>query len=177
MRKLKLQELGRKTVEEYKASDKIPLVVVCDNIRSGMNVGSIFRTCDSFAVERLYLTGISPVPPNKEINKTAIGAMDAVDYQYFETTKEAINHLQKEGFKIVIIEQTTDSQPLSEYSNNWGKVAIVLGNEVNGVSEEILEDIDLAVEIPQYGTKHSLNVAVCAGIIIHSFSEHLRINS
>ena len=172
MRKLKLEELGRLTKDEFVAIDKIPVVVVLDNIRSRMNVGSVFRTCDAFKFQKLYLTGITAQPPHKEILKTAIGASESVEWAYMSDVKEAINHLKSDGFTIVGVEQTNQSIELQAYSVHKDlKYAIVLGNEVEGISDEIIQDIDIAIAIPQYGTKHSLNVSVCGGIVMWHFAQ------
>lgn len=170
MRKLSIEELNRVNVEDYKSLDKMPLVIVLDNIRSTNNIGSIFRTCDAFLVSRIVICGISATPPNKEIHKTAIGAEQSVDWTYFNTTVEAIGKLRDEGFKIVAIEQAEGSCDICnfEYDVN-DKYALVLGNEVEGVSDEVMEMIDHCVEIPQYGTKHSLNVSITAGIVIYDY--------
>lgn len=173
MRKLKLKELNRVSVEEYQESLKIPLVVVLDNIRSALNVGSIFRTCDAFACERIILTGICSVPPHREIHKSAIGATESVDWTYYEEVTEAVKNLRAEGYKIFAIEQTDESIDLRQ-AEITGKVAVIFGNEVKGVSKEVLPYVDQAIEIEQYGTKHSLNVSVCAGITLWKFSEILR---
>lgn len=174
MKKLKLHELGRVSIEEYQEVDKVPLIVVLDNIRSAMNVGSIFRTSDAMAVSRVYLCGISATPPNREITKTAIGATDSVEWQYFESTRLAIDSLKSDGYEIVAIEQTDSSVELMDYKPSKDKVAIVLGNEVNGVDSEILPMLDGAIEIDQFGTKHSLNVSVCGGIVLHHLGGILR---
>ena len=174
MKKLKLQELKRVTVEEFKSVKKIPLIVICDNIRSALNVGSIFRTGDAMAIEKIYLCGISAVPPNREITKTAIGATESVDWQYFEHTKDAIADLKGQNVEILAIEQTDTSVELMDYKPKSQTVAIIMGNEVNGVDSDILPLIDGAIEINQYGTKHSLNVSVCAGIVMHQLGVVLR---
>jgi len=174
MKKLKLTELGRVSVEEYKDVPKIDIVVVLDNIRSAMNVGSIFRTGDAMAINKISLCGITATPPNREITKTAIGATDSVEWEYFEETKEAVLHLKKEGYKIYAIEQTDESVELMSFIPESKKLAIVLGNEVSGVDDKILHLLDGAIEINQYGTKHSLNVSVCGGIVIHHLAEMLR---
>ncbi|MFT6336179.1 MAG: 23S rRNA (guanosine2251-2'-O)-methyltransferase [Saprospiraceae bacterium] len=174
MKKLKLHELGRVSVEEYREVKKVPLIVVLDNIRSAMNVGSIFRTSDAMSISKIYLCGISATPPNREITKTAIGATDSVEWQYFESTNFAINCLKAEGYEVLAIEQTDSSVELMNYQPSKDKVAIVLGNEVNGVDSELLPLLDGAIEIDQYGTKHSLNVSVCGGIVIHHLSGMLR---
>lgn len=175
MKKLRLDQLKRLDVEGYKSSEKIPLVVVCDNIRSALNVGSIFRTADGFRCKAIYLCGITATPPSREVHKTAIGAEEAVDWKYFDHTQDALTELQEEGFQIVAIEQTDRSISLQDYTPAGG-VAIVLGNEVHGVSEDALRHTDLGVEIPQYGTKHSFNVSVCAGIVMWHVSQCLRHN-
>lgn len=174
MKKLKLHELGRVSVEEYQEVVKVPLIVVLDNIRSAMNVGSIFRTSDAMAISKVYLCGISATPPNREITKTAIGATDSVEWQYFESTSQAIESLKAEGYEVVAIEQTNSSVELMDYQPTKDKVAIILGNEVNGVDSELLPMLDGAIEIDQYGTKHSLNVSVCGGIVLHHLAGLLR---
>ena len=174
MKKLKLHELERVSIEEYQEVKKVPLIVVLDNIRSAMNVGSIFRTSDAMAVSKVYLCGISATPPNREITKTAIGATDSVEWQYFESTSLAIASLKSEGYEVVAIEQTDSSIELMNYQPSKDKVAVVLGNEVNGVDSVILPLLDGAIEIDQYGTKHSLNVSVCGGIVLHHLSGILR---
>lgn len=174
MRKLKLKELNRKTVEEYKTVEKLPYVVVLDNIRSAMNVGSVFRTSDAFLVKKMYLTGITAQPPHREILKTAIGSTESVDWEYYSTVEECIQELKTLGYKIFGIEQTTHSIELStiEIMQNES-IALIFGNEVNGISDSILKELDGAIEIPQYGTKHSLNISVCAGICLWSFFQKL----
>lgn len=174
MKKLKLTELGRVSVEEYKDADKVDLVVVLDNIRSAMNVGSIFRTCDAMAAKSIMLCGITATPPNREITKTAIGATDSVDWSHYSNTREAIQKLKDEGYEVQVIEQTDKSVELMSFESKSNKLAIVLGNEVNGVDDGILDLVDGAIEINQYGTKHSLNVAVCGGIVIHHLAEKMR---
>ena len=175
MRKLKLEELGRLSVEEFKESDKVSLIVVCDNIRSALNVGSIFRTADAMGIEKVVLCGITSTPPSNEINKTAIGADESMDWEYFEEVSVALKQLKTDGYQIYAIEQTNSSVEILDISiSNEQKIAIIMGNEVHGVSDEALPLIDQAIELRQYGTKHSLNVAVCAGIVIHHFAEKLR---
>lgn len=166
MKKLKLDELNRKTLEQFQEMEKHPIVVVLDNIRSGLNVGSVFRTCDAFAIQKVILTGITAKPPHKEINKTAIGATHSVEWEYSASIKEAILSLKKDSYHITAVEQTNQSIHLQEYELPNKPLALVFGNEVEGVSNEILEDIDSAIEVPQFGTKHSLNISVCAGIVI-----------
>ena len=165
--KLSMQQLGRISVDEYKSSEKSPLIIIADNVRSMHNVGSIFRTSDAFLVEKIYLCGITPTPPHREIQKTALGATESVDWQYAENTLEVVNQLKKEGWKILALEQTTNSVMLDELKVEKGeKIAIVLGNEVDGVNQEVINLCDKAVEIPQFGTKHSFNVSVSCGIML-----------
>jgi len=167
MRKLKLEELERATIEEFKKQPKAPLVVVLDNVRSALNVGSVFRTADAFAVEKIYLCGITATPPHKEISKTAIGATDSMDWEYVKDISDAINHLKSAGYKIFGIEQTSKTTLLQNVKIEPNqKIAIVMGNEVMGISDAILPLLDEVIEIPQFGTKHSLNVSVCTGIMI-----------
>ncbi len=174
MKKLKLEELGRISVDEFKASDKLPIVVVLDNIRSLHNVGSAFRTTDAFRFEKIYLTGITGTPPHREIEKTALGATDSVAWEYAESTSELVGKLKSDGYTVIIIEQTSSSVQLQQFSPEHGKkYCLVFGNEVNGVSEDVLPLGDVAIEIPQFGTKHSLNVSVCLGIITWEFFKKL----
>ena len=175
MRKLKLEELNRLDVESYKSTDKIPVVVVLDSIRSAMNVGSVFRTSDAFAIEGIVLTGITATPPHREITKTAIGATSSVDWTYEKDITTALQSLKNKGYQIASIEQTTGSVSIMDWEiNKNSKIVIVMGNEVDGVSDEALALSDVAVEIPQYGTKHSLNVSVCTGIILWEVNRRLR---
>ncbi len=177
MRKLKLQELGRINVEAFKTIPKTPLIIVLDNIRSGLNVGSGFRTADAFALNKIVLTGISAKPPHREILKTAIGATEAVDWEYYESVEEAAMQLKKEGWELIAIEQTDESVPLQEFEiDPKKKYVLILGNEVRGVSDQVLPLVDHAVEVPQFGTKHSLNIAVCLGIVCWHFFKHLKFN-
>lgn len=167
MRKLSLKELNRVSVAEFKKQAKHPFTIVLDNIRSAHNVGSAFRTADAFALEQIVLCGISAKPPHREILKTAIGATDAVDWVYFEDTKSAVESLKKAGYQIIGVEQTDESVALTEVNiEKKHKYAFVFGNEVKGISEEILPLLDLCLEIPQFGTKHSLNISVCLGIVV-----------
>ncbi|GLR16302.1 TrmH family RNA methyltransferase [Portibacter lacus] len=173
VKKLKLEELNRVDVETFKQTEKIPISIIVDNFRSALNVGSIFRTSDAFLISKIYLCGISATPPNKEILKTAIGANHAVDWIYVETTTEAIHKAKNEGAHVVGIEQTNASISLADFHVNVNEsYAIVMGNEVEGISTDSLDVIDTFIEIPQYGTKHSLNVSVCAGIVIYEFAKH-----
>ena len=160
-------ELHRVDVEEYKAKEKLQVTLVLDNVRSEMNVGSVFRTADAFLIERVCLCGITPQPPKAEIHKTALGAEESVSWQYFPTTLEAISQLKDEGYLICSIEQVHDSESLEQFIvNSHQRVAIVLGNEVKGVSQEVVDVSDTCVEIPQEGTKHSLNISCCAAIVM-----------
>ena len=167
MRKLSMDELNRKSVDEFKDAKKIPVVVILENIRSAYNVGSVFRTADAFLIEFIFITGYTAKPPHKEITKTALGAHDSVDWKYFETTKEAIEELKKNEYKIFAVEQVTDSISLENISRfALDKIAFIFGNEVSGVDQEIISLCDGSVEIPQFGMKHSLNISVAAGIVL-----------
>ena len=170
MRKLKLDELNRASVEEFKAQDKLPVAVVLDNVRSMHNIGSIFRTSDGFAVEQICLCGITAQPPHREIEKIALGATNPVDWRYFETPVQAIEQLRAEGYTVVAIEQAENSTMLNTFTPEPGKkYALIFGNEVNGVSDEVMQQIDACIEIPQFGTKHSFNIVVSAGIVLWDF--------
>ena len=176
MRKLKVTELNRLTPEAFKESKKIPLIVVLDHIRSLNNVGSVFRTSDAFRVESIYLCGITACPPHAEIHKTALGAEDSVDWKYFNDTLEAVENLKKQGYIVCSIEQTEGSIMLDKLLlDNTKKYAIVMGNEVKGVQQSVVDSSDMCIEIPQYGTKHSLNVAITTGIVIWDFFNKLKI--
>ena len=165
MKKLSMEELGRVTPEEFKKQEKAPIVLVLDNIRSMHNVGSAFRTCDAFNIEKLYLCGITATPPQKEISKTALGATESVEWEYVEHVAELANRLKSEGYSILLVEQTDHSILLQEFDfAQYGKIALFVGNEVFGISDELLPLCDAAIEIPQFGTKHSLNVSVATGI-------------
>ncbi len=167
MKKLKLEELGRISVDEFKNAEKLPVSILLDNVRSLHNVGSAFRVSDAFRLEKIYLTGITGTPPHREIHKTALGATESVAWEYFENPLDAVKQLKQKGHKVVIIEQTSESKPLQQFYPDLGiNYCLVFGNEVNGVSEEVIALADLAVEIPQTGTKHSLNISVCIGIVI-----------
>lgn len=162
-----MAELGRKSVEEFKASDKIPIIIVLENIRSAYNVGSVFRTSDAFLVEAIYIIGYSAKPPHKEIKKTALGAEETVDWKYFKTTAEAIEELRARGFNVYAAEQAEGSYKLNAivFEPNE-KIAVVLGNEVTGVEQSTIALCDGCLEIPQLGMKHSLNIATAAGVIL-----------
>ncbi|MCD8044102.1 MAG: RNA methyltransferase [Tannerellaceae bacterium] len=167
MRKLKITELNRLSPEEFKNSDKNPLIVILDNVRSLHNVGSVFRTADAFKVEAVYLCGITACPPHAEIHKTALGAEDTVDWLYFKDTLEAVDKLKKEGYTVCAVEQAEGSVMLDKFQrDSEKKYAVILGNEVKGVQQTVVDNCDLCIEIPQYGTKHSLNVSVTAGIVV-----------
>lgn len=172
MRKLKLEELGRVSTEEYNQIEKNPIVVVLDNIRSMHNVGAVFRTSDAFLIDKVYLCGITATPPHKEIQKTAIGAEKSVNWEHKEDANQLITDLKKEGYKIISIEQAENSIRLNDYEvDTTQKYAIVMGNEVDGVQQSIIDQCDTCLEIPQSGTKHSLNVSVCTGIILWKWYE------
>ncbi len=165
MKKLKLDELNRPSVDEFKSSAKIPVCILLDNVRSLHNVGSAFRTADAFSVEKIVLTGITGTPPHREIEKTALGATLSVEWAYEENAGRAVAALKEQGWTIAVVEQTTESTPLHEFKPSGNKLCLVFGNEVNGVSDEVIDQADLALEIPQSGTKHSLNISVCIGIV------------
>lgn len=174
MRKVRTIEMQRLTIEEFREADKLPLIVVLDDVRSMHNIGSVFRTCDTFRVEALYLCGICQTPPSTEIHKTALGAEDSVSWKYFKTTLEAVAELKKEGYQILSIEQVEHSTKLQTFIPQKGqRYAVILGNEVKGVHQEVVDISDGCLEIPQLGTKHSMNVSVTAGIIIYKFAETL----
>jgi 23S rRNA (guanosine2251-2'-O)-methyltransferase len=176
MKKLKLEELGRISVDEFKEAEKLPVCIVLDNVRSLHNVGSAFRTADAFRIEKIYLTGITGTPPHREIQKSALGATESVIWEHVERPAEAVQNLKSKGYKILIVEQTTASKPLHEFiPEPEAKYCLVFGNEVNGVSEEVIEQGDVALEIPQSGTKHSLNISVCLGITVWELFRKLRL--
>ena len=176
MKKLKLEELGRISVDQFKESEKLPVCIVLDNIRSLHNVGSAFRTADAFRLEKIYLTGITGTPPHREIEKTALGATQSVDWKYFEDTAALLRELKAENYSIVIVEQTSESTLLHQFTPETGKkYCLVFGNEVNGVSEQAVSEGDISLEIPQVGTKHSLNISVCLGIITWEFFKKLQL--
>lgn len=175
MRKLKLEELGRISVNDFKSVEKIPVVVILDNIRSMHNIGSVFRTSDAFLIEKVYLCGITAAPPNKEIRKTALGATESVDWEYVKEINELMPQLKSDGFKILSIEQTEGSTNLSDFELIENeKYAVIFGNEVDGVQQSVIDQSDFCLEIPQGGTKHSLNVSVCAGIVLWEFFNNLK---
>ncbi len=175
MRKLKVTELNRLTPEAFKESPKIPLVVVLDHIRSLNNVGSVFRTSDAFRIESIYLCGITACPPQVEIHKTALGAEETVDWQYFSDTLEAVDKLKSEGYVVCAVEQVEGSVMLDKLLlDKQKKYAIIMGNEVKGVQQSVVDKCDMCIEIPQFGTKHSLNVSVTTGILIWELFKQLR---
>ena len=177
MRKLNITELQRLSVDEFKQSSKMPLVVVLDDVRSMYNVGSVFRTSDAYRVECIYLCGITGCPPHAEIHKTALGAEDSVDWLYFESAEDAVEDLKRRGYKVFAVEQAEGSIgfPLPDdfMSDLPTGYAVVVGNEVKGVKQEVIDRCDGCIELPQYGTKHSLNVATTAGIVIWEYSKLL----
>lgn len=166
MRKLSMEELGRKSADEFRLSQKMPVVAVLENIRSGYNVGSLFRTADAFLLEKIYICGYSPYPPHKEIKKTALGAEDTVAWKHFKTASQAIEELKAEGYKVYGVEQAVDSWKLGSFAVGDEKIAVVFGNEVTGVEQSTIALCDGVIEIPQLGTKHSLNVATAAGVVL-----------
>ncbi len=167
MRKLRNNELGRISVDEFKKTSKTPIIVVLDNIRSLNNVGSVFRTSDAFLIEKIYLCGITATPPNKEIHKTALGATESVTWEHVENTVDVVKKLKSENVKVLSIEQAENSTKLNTFFPEKNqKYAIVMGNEVKGVQQEVINVSDLCVEIPQLGTKHSLNISVTTGVVL-----------
>ena len=176
MRKITNQELGRPSAEEFAAMEKMAVTVVLDNVRSAQNVGAFFRTGDAFAVEKIALCGITATPPSREIHKSSLGAEFSVEWSHFSTTVECVQQLKAEGYTIVAIEQIAESVMLDKFEPVSGaKYALVFGNEVEGVAQEVVDICDSAIEIPQLGTKHSLNVSVTAGIVIWEFARQLLI--
>lgn len=174
MRKLRTIEMNRLSVDDFKNADKMPLVVVLDDVRSMYNVGSIFRTSDAFRIEAVYLCGISAQPPHAEIHKTALGAEDSVEWRYFETALQAVEDLKQRGYEVYSVEQAEGSTMLHDFVPQPTKrYAVVMGNEVKGVHQEVIDNSHGCLEIPQFGTKHSMNVSVTAGIIIYTFAQHL----
>ena len=175
-RKKLVTEMGRMSGDDFLSAEKLPLVVVLDNVRSLHNVGSVFRTSDAYRVECIYLCGVTATPPSAEIHKTALGAEDSVAWQYFKDTREAVEQLHREGYTVLSIEQVQGSIALQELRLEKGeKYAVIFGNEVKGVQQEVVDMSDGCIELPQYGTKHSLNVSVTAGIVIWEFARQLLI--
>jgi len=177
MRKLKNNELERLKIDEFKKADKIPLIVILDNIRSLNNIGSVFRTSDAFLIEKIYLCGITAKPPHKEIHKTALGATESMDWDYFENILELVENLQEESVEIVSIEQTVNSTMLQDFeiSKNQ-RYAVIFGNEVKGVQQEVVTQSDFCIEIPQFGTKHSLNISVSCGIVLCDLFKKIKLS-
>jgi len=176
MKKLKSDELNRVGVDEFKEQEKLPVIVVLDNVRSMHNIGSVFRTADGFAIEKLYLCGITAQPPHREIEKTALGATQSVEWVHFETTLDAVASLKADGYRVIGIEQAAGSIMLNTYKpKSSEKYALIFGNEVNGVSDEVMAQIDECIEIPQFGTKHSFNIVISAGIVLWDFFAKLRL--
>lgn len=166
MRKLSMEELGRKSVEEFKQSNKIPIIAILENVRSAYNVGSVFRTADAFLIEAIYICGYTAYPPHKEIKKTALGAEETVKWKHFKNVSEAIEEIKNLGYKVYAVEQAEKSVKLQGTSFKGEKIAVIFGNEVTGVEQSTIEQCDGCIEIPQLGMKHSLNVSVAAGIVL-----------
>lgn len=170
MRKLKNEELDRLDVDGFKQAQKTPVVIILDNIRSLNNIGSVFRTADAFLIEKIYLCGITATPPHKDIRKTALGATESVDWEYSENTLQLLAKLKSEGYTVLAIEQAESAEMLQEYSvESTIKYALIFGNEVKGVSQEVVNACDGVLEIPQFGTKHSLNISVSVGVVVWEF--------
>ena len=166
MKKLKNKDLQRITIEEFKIAKKIPITIVLDNVRSALNVGAVFRTSDAFLIEKIILCGITATPPNKEIRKAALGSTDSVNWKYVKNTTDALQQLIKEGYYVVGVEQADKSTLLNTFELPKKPIAIIMGNEVNGVDQQAIDLCNEVIEIPQFGTKHSLNIAVTTGIVI-----------
>ncbi len=178
MRKLKNNELGRKSVEEFKQTSKIPVIIVLDNIRSMNNIGSVFRTSDAFLIEKIILCGITAKPPHNDIRKTALGADESVDWEYFSDTKDAVYYLKSKDYIIISVEQAEESIFLQNFKvGEEKKYALIFGNEVKGVQQEIVDMSNFCIEVPQEGTKHSLNISVSAGIVLWDFYRKIRVES
>ena len=168
-RKLTMDELGRLSVEEFQELKKLPVIVVLDDVRSLSNIGSVFRTSDAFSVEKIILCGITAQPPHREIEKTALGATESVTWEYIESCLEAVDSLKADGIKVIGVEQVDGATQLDEVDFQSDRIALVFGNEVKGVSQEVLQICDMFIEIPQYGTKHSLNISVSVGVVLWEF--------
>ncbi len=169
-RKLRNEELGRKNIAEYQAARKFPVIIILDNVRSLNNIGSVFRTADGFLAEGVYLCGITATPPHREIRKTALGATESVHWKYYEKTTDAVEELRREGYTIVAVEQAENSIYLEQFRPDPKKCyALIFGHEVNGVSQEVVDQSDYCIEIPQFGTKHSFNISVSTGIVLWDF--------
>ena len=177
MRKLKMSELNRISIEEFKAADKTPLIVILDNVRSLNNIGSVFRSADAFLVKSIYLCGITATPPHKDIHKTALGSTDSVDWKYEGSTLSLVQNLKSKGIKILGIEQTENAIPLQSFKPEPEQLyAIIFGHEVKGIEQEVLNACDATIEIPQFGTKHSLNISVSAGIVFWDLFKKMKLN-
>ena len=175
MRKLKNSELERLSVEDFKTAEKTPIIVVLDNVRSLNNIGSVFRTCDAFLVEKIYLCGITATPPHKDIHKTALGSTDAVAWEYVENIMDLVQHLKSENIKIVSIEQAENATMLNDFVPEPNTTyVLVFGNEVKGVSQKVVSASDVVLEIPQFGTKHSLNISVSVGVVVWDLFSKLK---
>ncbi len=175
MKKLSLKELNRLSPGAFKMQNKTPIVLVLDNIRSGLNVGSAFRTADAFALEKIYLCGITAQPPHREILKTAIGATESVEWEYTASTLEVVQSLKTKGYRVVAVEQTDASTSLQDFQISENeKIALIFGNEVKGVSDEVIARMEESIEVPQFGTKHSLNISVCVGVVVWDLFSKLR---
>jgi 23S rRNA (guanosine2251-2'-O)-methyltransferase len=176
MQKIKNSELNRLDVAAFKKADKTPVIVVLDNIRSLNNIGSVFRTADAFLIKKILLCGITAKPPHKDIHKTALGATESVDWTYYNTTQEAIDDLKKDQVKIISVEQVKGSVPLQNFKTQSGETyALIFGNEVKGVQQEIVNQSDYCIEIPQFGTKHSLNISVSTGVVLWEFVKKMKL--
>ncbi len=173
-KKIANEALNRLTVEEFKAAEKKPIIVILDNIRSLINIGSVFRTADAFKIEHIYLCGITATPPHREINKSALGATESVDWTYCKTTEEAVAECQEKGYEVLAIEQAENSEEPHNYKPKKSGVALVFGHEVDGVAQEIIDRSDAVIEIAQEGTKHSLNISVSAGIVLYEFHKKFK---
>ena len=189
-RKLRTIEMNRISVEEFREAEKLPLIVVLDDVRSMYNIGSVFRTCDAFRVEAIYLCGITACPPHQEIHKTALGAEDSVAWRYFETAEQAVEQLHQDGYFVWSVEQCEGSTKLQDLNSNENpslreghrvglkaRVGVIFGNEVKGVHQEVIDMSDGCLEIPQFGTKHSMNVSVTAGIVIWEFARRFLLSA
>jgi len=177
-KKLKITELQRDELITYRSKEKLPIVIVLDNIRSMSNIGSVFRTSDAFLIEEIHLCGITSTPPNKEIHKTALGATDSVKWSYYSDTMDSIKHLKSKDYEIISIEQAKNSIKLNQFSiKQNARIALIFGNEVNGVQQEIIDQSHTCIEIPQYGTKHSLNISVSAGIVIWDVFNKIKLHN
>lgn len=174
MEKIKNEDLGRLSVSDFQLKKKISLIIVLDNVRSMHNTGSIFRTADAFGCEKIFLCGFTGCPPHREINKTALGATESVEWKYFSKTTDALSVLKNDGYKVIAVEQAVGCKILESFSPNCEeKIALIFGNEVDGIDQKVMNEADDAIELQQHGTKHSLNVSVCAGIVIHHFSSKM----